>query len=135
MNTIKLIAASAGSTRASGQNLLKLANDAEIADQTLDGVDAVELHFPKFTDGRAYSQATALRRRAGFTGDICATGDVLVDQLVQMQRCGFTSAVLREDQSLEIAQAQFAQYSGFYQRDPALTPSPAGGRSNYRLHK
>ncbi len=118
MNTIKLIAAPAINTWADGQNLLKIANDAEIADQSLDGVEAIELHFPKFTDGRAYSQATALRRRKGFTGDIRATGDVLVDQLVQMQRCGFTSAVLREDQSLEIAKAQFTQYSGFYQRHP-----------------
>jgi uncharacterized protein (DUF934 family) len=102
---------------ADGQNTLKIANDAEVADQALDGITSIELHFPKFTDGRAYSQATALRRRKGFTGDIRATGDVLVDQLLQMQRCGFSSAVLREDQSLDIAMAQFAQYGGFYQGD------------------
>jgi uncharacterized protein (DUF934 family) len=41
----------------------------------------VELHFPKFTDGRAYSQAFLLRRRLGFSGEIRAIGDVLVDQL------------------------------------------------------
>ena len=118
MRTIKLIAASAVSTRAEGQKALKMANDVEVTGQSLDGVDTIELHFPKFTDGRAYSQATALRRRKDFTGDICATGDVLVDQLVQMQRCGFSSAVLRGDQSLDIAKAQFAQYCGFYQGNP-----------------
>jgi uncharacterized protein (DUF934 family) len=50
----------------------------------LEGVDRVVLNFPKFTDGRAFSQARLLRRRRGFTGDIRATGDVLIDQLVQM---------------------------------------------------
>jgi uncharacterized protein (DUF934 family) len=124
MITIKLIAAPADSTCGSALNALnalQVANDSEVADLDLSGVTCVALHFPKFTDGRAYSQATALRRRKGFTGDICATGDVLVDQLVQLQRCGFTSAVLRADQDMAIAQAQFAQYQGFYQSDPGKT--------------
>ena len=56
----------------------------------LSGISVVELHFPKFSDGRAFSQAFLLRRRLGFTGQIRATGDVLIDQLVQMQRSGFT---------------------------------------------
>ena len=58
-------------------------------------MERIELHFPKFTDGRAFSQAFLLRRRLGFKGDIRATGDVLIDQLVQMQRTGFSSAVLQ----------------------------------------
>ena len=58
----------------------------------LDGVERIDLHFPKFTDGRAFSQAFLLRRRLGFKGEIRATGDVLIDQLVQMQRTGFDSA-------------------------------------------
>jgi uncharacterized protein (DUF934 family) len=78
--------------------VVTLANDASPLELTLDGVDCVELQFPKFTDGRAYSQAFLLRRRLGFSGDIRATGDVLIDQLVQMQRTGFSSAVLREGQ-------------------------------------
>ena len=48
------------------------------------------------TDGRAFSQAWLIRRRLRFAGDIRATGDVLVDQLVQMQRSGFSSAVLKD---------------------------------------
>jgi uncharacterized protein (DUF934 family) len=80
-------------------------------------VDRIHLHFPKFTDGRAYSQAYLLRRRLGFAGDIRATGDVLVDQLLQMQRSGFSSAVLRADQNLFHAQRQLAHFANFYQGD------------------
>lgn len=87
----------------------------------------IDLHFPKFTDGRAYSQAFLLRRRLGFTGEIRATGDVLIDQLVQMERTGFDVAVLREDQNIDFAQRQFDRYRGFYQGD-AVTVQPVFAR-------
>lgn len=90
-----------------------LANDADPREQTLAGITRIDLHFPKFTDGRAFSQAFLLSRRLGFKGEIRATGDVLVDQLAQMQRSGFTSAVLRADQPLEVAQRVLAAYPGF----------------------
>ena len=51
----------------------------------------VVLHFPKFTDGRAYSQARLLRERLGYTGELRATGSVLQDQLPFLLRCGFDS--------------------------------------------
>jgi uncharacterized protein (DUF934 family) len=86
-------------------------------------VTRIDLHFPKFTDGRAYSQAFLLRRRLGFTGELRATGDVLIDQLVQMERTGFDVAVLRADQNLDFAQRQFDRFRGFYQGD-AVTVSP-----------
>jgi len=89
------------------------ANDADPMDLPLDGVNRIDLHFPKFTDGRAYSQAFLLRRRREFTGEIRATGDVLVDQLAQMERSGFTVAVLRADQPLEVAQRVLASYPGY----------------------
>lgn len=125
--TMKLIAASAHSTSGNGQNVLELANDADPCALVLKGVDRIDLNFPKFTDGRAFSQAFLLRRRLGFQGEIRATGDVLIDQLVQMQRMGFDSAVLREDQNPAYAQAQFDRYSSFYQGD-ARTVRPAFAR-------
>ena len=125
--TMKIIAASAIPTSAETEKVLQIANDAELAEiaaaGTLQGVERVELSFPKFTDGRAFSQAVLLRRRYGFTGDIRATGDVLIDQLVQMARSGFTSAVLAEGQNPETAERQFARYRAFYQGD-ALEPRP-----------
>ena len=84
----------------------------------LAGVERIELHFPKFSDGRAFSQAWLLRRRLGFQGDIRATGDVLLDQLLQMQRTGFSSAVLRADQDIGHARVLLSRFTeGFYQGD------------------
>ena len=118
---MKIIAASAISTRTEGQKALQIANDTELAELAasgaLQGVARVELHFPKFTDGRAYSQALLLRRRYRFTGDIRATGDVLIDQLVHMHRSGFSSAVLAEGVDPAAAQRQFERFSAFYQGD------------------
>ena len=78
----------------------------------LEGVERIDLNFPKFTDGRAFSQAFLLRRRREFKGEIRATGDVLVDQLAQMERSGFDVAVLRADQDLAVAQRVLASYPG-----------------------
>jgi uncharacterized protein (DUF934 family) len=114
---MKLIAFKASNTPASGSKSIEIANDADPRELALDGVERIDLNFPKFTDGRAFSQAFLLRRRLGFKGEIRATGDVLIDQLVQMQRSGFDVAVLREDQNLDFAQAQFDRYKAFYQGD------------------
>lgn len=121
---MKLIANNADSALATGTNdakIVQLANDADAMAVPLDGVERIDLHFPKFTDGRAYSQAFLLRRRRGFTGEIRATGDVLIDQLVQMERTGFDVAVLRADQDVSLAQRQFDRYSAFYQGDAVHT--------------
>jgi uncharacterized protein (DUF934 family) len=48
----------------------------------------VEINFPVFTDGRGYSSARILRE-AGYVGELRAIGDVLVDQIAFMRRCGF----------------------------------------------
>jgi uncharacterized protein (DUF934 family) len=98
-------------------NVLVVGNDADVAELSLEGVDRIELNFPKFSDGRAYSQAYLLRQRRKFAGDIRATGDVLIDQLVQMQRTGFSSAVLKEGKDVADAQRQFDRYAAFYQGD------------------
>lgn len=98
-----------------------LSNDSDPREADLSGITVVELQFPKFSDGRAFSQAFLLRRRLGFTGVIRATGDVLIDQLVQMQRSGFTQAVLRADQNLAHGQALLALFPAFYQGDAVHT--------------
>jgi len=107
---------------------LRLDNTVDVHTLSFVGVTCIELHFPKFTDGRAYSQARILRRR-GYAGDLRATGDVLVDQLVQMRRCGFGSAVLRADQSLTTAQALLQQDLPAYQGD-AIEPRPHFARGH-----
>ena len=100
---------------------LALANDGDAQTLLLEGLARIDLHFPKFTDGRAFSQAFVLRRR-GFQGDIRAQGDVLIDQLMQMQRSGFSSALLRADQNAEHGKKLLSQYSAFYQGDSINKP-------------
>ena len=51
----------------------------------------IVLSFPKFSDGRAYSQARLLRGRLGYAGELRAAGNVLQDQALFMLRCGFDS--------------------------------------------
>ncbi len=133
---MKLIADNHTIKSAESQNVdaktITLANDADPRTLDLSGVEAVALHFPKFTDGRAFSQAFLLRRRLGFAGTIRATGEVLVDQLLQMQRAGFTEAVLSPGQDLAVGQRLLGHYAersgGFYQGD-AVSTAPLFQRS------
>lgn len=93
-------------------------NVDEIADD-LEGITAIALNFPKFTDGRAYSAAALLRSRYGFKGEIRAIGDVLRDQFFFMQRCGFDAiqpkAGKYSDAQLEEALASLKDFSTPYQ--------------------
>ena len=119
---MKLIAAQATNTPATAENtskngVLTLPNDVNPLESDLAGVTSIVLNFPKFTDGRAFTQAVMLRKRAGFKGEIRATGDVLVDQLQQMARSGFDVAELRADQDLAAGQRQLDRYAEFYQAD------------------
>ncbi len=54
----------------------------------LSRLSLIEVSFPKFRDGRGYSIGSILRE-AGYTGELRAAGDVLVDQIGPMRRCGF----------------------------------------------
>ena len=124
---MKLITATDHAVGTTDGKTLEVANTEDPRSLDLTGVTRIDLHFPKFTDGRAYSQAFLLRRRLGFAGELRATGDVLIDQLVQMERTGFDVAVLRADQNLDFAQRQFDRYRGFYQGD-AVTVQPLFAR-------
>ncbi|WP_048438592.1 DUF934 domain-containing protein [Caenimonas sp. SL110] len=116
---LQILVAADHEAQADAAGVLVLTNDADPREASLDGITRIDLHFPKFADGRAFSQAFLLRRRLGFKGDIRATGEVLLDQLVQMQRTGFSSAVLRADQDAAHAAVLFARYANFYQGDAA----------------
>jgi uncharacterized protein (DUF934 family) len=124
---MKIIANNDHSTMGEARKTIEIPNDVDPRAFDLAGVQRIDLNFPKFTDGRAYSQAFMLRRRLGFQGEIRATGDVLIDQLVQMQRSGFDAAVLREGVDASAAQRQFERFSAFYQGD-AVTTAPLFAR-------
>lgn len=97
-----------------------LVNTADVEDLAADlpRLALVVLQFPKWTDGRAYTQARLLRRRLRYGGEIRATGDVLVDMVPLLHRCGVDAVVLRHDQSLDAAQRALHFFDeGHYQGD------------------
>ncbi|CAD7335490.1 DUF934 domain-containing protein [Sphingomonadales bacterium 56] len=81
----------------------------------LERLSLVEVNFPAYGDGRGYSAARILRE-AGYQGELRAVGDVLVDQLVAMRRCGFDS--FRPDKALDDAAVERAlnRYADVYQK-------------------
>jgi len=85
------------------------------------------LQFPKWTDGRAYSQARLLRARLRFGGEVRATGEVLADMMPLLQRSGFSAALLRPDQDLDTARRALSYFAGHYQGD-VLQPRPRFAR-------
>jgi uncharacterized protein (DUF934 family) len=87
----------------------------------------VVLQFPKWTDGRAYSQARVIRVRHRFDGVVRAIGEVLVDMLPLLQRTGFDAVLLRRDQSVEAAVRALGFFPGHYQGD-VQQPRPAFAR-------
>jgi len=60
----------------------------EKGSDNLSGLSLISISFPKFSDGRGYSQARMLREQFGFAGEIRARGEVLMDQIPLMMRCG-----------------------------------------------
>lgn len=87
----------------------------------------VVLDFPKWTDGRAYSQAVLLRARLGYAGELRATGEVLADMLPLLRRCGFDAVQMRADQSLATAQRALGFFHSHYQRLPSEAPPEGAG--------
>lgn len=99
------------------ERVLSIPHDQDILSDTPDltGVDVVELSFPVLRDGRAFTQARALRR-AGFDGDIRATGALFTDQIRHAIRCGFTSFDLSDGHEAVLITKQVTRYPSQYQR-------------------
>lgn len=77
-------------------------------------IQLVEVNFPVFGDGRGYSAARILRE-AGYDGELRAVGDVLLDQLSNMRRCGFDSFEPDKAIAVEDMDRAFATWPEVYQ--------------------
>jgi len=107
---------------------VRLPNSAAVEEIAgdLDRLALVALEFPKFNDGRAFSQARLLRERYSYRGELRATGQVLRDQLLFMARCGFDAFEIAKGDPVESWQQALAAFTVFYQptgdgRPPAAT--------------
>lgn len=96
---------------------VRLANTQPLAEVAFDlaRFELLELEFPKFVDGRAYTQARLLRERYGYKGELRATGNVLRDQLQFMQRCGFDAFEIAAANAVEIWRAAVDEIEVVYQ--------------------
>lgn len=87
----------------------------------LEQVSLIEVNFPTFGDGRGYSIARILRE-AGYLGELRACGDVLVDQLGYMIRCGFDSFAPDKPLDAIALKAAIARFPHSYQRASDANP-------------
>jgi len=114
-------------TRRDGALGVAWPNDRRVAELApwLGHLALVALDFPKFRDGRAYSQARLLREHYGFRGTLRASGDVLRDQFHFLVRAGFDSFEVKKPTDARVFADVLARYSVYYQpgadgRVPAL---------------
>lgn len=93
---------------------LEAGDDARALLPHLDRLRLVEVSFPSFRDGRGYSAARILRE-AGYAGELRAAGDVLVDQLPFMRRCGYDSFAPEAPIDARTLDRALTRYADHYQ--------------------
>jgi len=100
---------------------LEAGDDARALVPHLDRLALIEVSFPTYRDGRGYSAARVLRE-AGYGGELRAAGDVLVDQLPLMRRCGFDSFAPEAELDAGALTRALERYRFHYQAaaDPAV---------------
>jgi uncharacterized protein (DUF934 family) len=101
--------------------LVTVAIDVDSIVADLPRYKTIEIKFDAFTDGRGYSTAKLLRDRFAFTGELRAVGDVTIDQLFYLARCGFDTFALRDDQDLALAKASLNSFSNSYQKSHSIS--------------
>lgn len=121
-------AAFAGRAGALGLWLKSDQSPVLVADD-LAAFELIALEFPKFNDGRAFSYARLLRERYGFAGELRAVGEVLQDQLLFLERCGFDAVEMAEADAAARWQEALGEISVCYQ------PAADGRRSALSLRR
>ncbi|TCM17958.1 uncharacterized protein DUF934 [Novosphingobium sp. PhB165] len=80
----------------------------------LNRLSLVEVSFPAWTDGRGYSSARILRE-AGYAGELRAVGDLVIDMLSHLKRCGFDAFAPDKALNEQDAQNAFDRWENVYQ--------------------
>jgi len=93
---------------------IEAGDDARALLPHVDRLALVEVSFPVFRDGRGYSSARILRE-GGYGGELRAAGDVLVDQIPFMRRCGFDSFAPEAPVDPAALDAALTRYTAVYQ--------------------
>ncbi len=105
---------------------IEVGEDARQLLPYLDRIALIQVSFPAFTDGRGYSAARILRE-AGYDGELRAQGDVLLDQIRYMHRCGFDSFAPEKPLNAEQVDIVLKRFDAVYQ---AAADQKNGGHQN-----
>lgn len=89
------------------------------------GIAYIAVDFPSYTDGRGYSIAQLLRTHYGWTGELRALGDILIDTIHYQARCGFNSFLVKPGHDPSKALKALNTFSRAYQHGYATPPTPA----------
>ncbi len=93
---------------------IEAGEDARVLLPYLDRLSLIEIDFPVFGDGRGYSAAQILRE-SGYTGELRASGDVLLDQCAHMRRCGFDAFSPDSPINPQLMEEAISRYEHVYQ--------------------
>ncbi|MDK4727412.1 DUF934 domain-containing protein [Rhizobium phaseoli] len=111
--------------------LIKPADDVRKLEPYLSRLDIIAVAFPAFNDGRAFSHASLLRQRLGYTNELRAVGDVLIDQVPLMLRVGIDSFSVSNATALKrLAENRLPAIPHHYQ--PAVRDAEAGKGYSWR---
>ncbi|GLR58862.1 DUF934 domain-containing protein [Rhizobium leguminosarum] len=111
--------------------LIKPADDVRRLEPYLDRLEIVAVAFPAFNDGRAFSHASLLRQRLGYTNELRAVGDVLIDQVPLMLRVGIDSFSVTNATALKrLGENRLPAIPHHYQ--PAVRDAEAGKGYSWR---
>lgn len=90
-------------------------DDVRDLEGRLEGLALVAVDFPSFADGRGFSSGRLLRTALGWRGEMRAVGDVLIDTVFYLSRCGFDSFTVKPGHDAEAARRQLHAFSVSYQ--------------------
>ena len=111
--------------------LINPADDVRRLEGHLDRLALVAVAFPAFNDGRAFSHASLLRSRLKFAGEVRAVGDILIDQVPLMLRCGIDSFAVTNATALKrLSENRLPGIDNHYQ--PTARPSQDVGSYSWR---
>ncbi|UWM77415.1 DUF934 domain-containing protein [Rhizobium sp. WSM4643] len=111
--------------------LIRPADDVRRLAPYLDRLEIVAVAFPAFNDGRAFSHASLLRQRLGYTNELRAVGDVLIDQVPLMLRVGIDSFSVSNATALKrLSENRLPAIPHHYQ--PAVRDAEAGKGYSWR---
>lgn len=97
----------------------------------LSRLEIVAVSFPAFNDGRAFSQASLLRARLGYTNELRAVGDILIDQIPLMLRVGIDSFAVSNPTALKrLEERRLPGIPHYYQ--PTAQAAEAGETYSWR---